>query len=232
MIKENKRFKKNRQLVSKQRVTDPSTTRMMRLSILEIPPRNFIPTMRCWRRFRQTVQAVGLTFILSDGHSQFLAVTNSATGNAVPYVDMWRIRRIQVYSSALGTSPTSGSVLTLIPQGLDISNNFLNDREVVYSLTPNSTMPVGMEIRPGKSTPLGGWHETSGVNPAGVLFILSSSPANINLTFMDIEFEIVPSFTGSPNGFNVNTASTTLGLLGGRPIIGASFTPASTNNLG
>jgi len=224
--------KKGNKKHQKMVVVDPTATTFARGNFVVLPARNLLPSMQTWRRFKMGLVTTNQSFPLSDGHNQFLVVTNSGTGAAVPYADMWRIKKMIFYVSGVGSSPTTASTLTVIPQGLDISNNFLNDREVVYALDGNSTGMQSMIIKPGKGTPLGGWHETSNVNFAGVLFLVTASTALINLAYVDIHFEFIPSFVGSPNGYSVTTSTLTLGTLGGRSIFGGNWSPVGTNNLG
>jgi len=213
-----------------QKTHDPTVTTSSISLLFAIPSKQFIPTYRCWRRFRQNAVITNQSFTISDGNNQFLMVTN-ASGAATPYVDMWRIKKIVAYISGLGSSVTQQSNLSLIPQGLDISNNFLNDREEVFDMSGNSTNTTSMIITPGKGTPLGSWHETSNVNFAGVLFLFSSSQANSNIAFLDIEFEVIPSLVGSPNGYTVVTGTTVVGVMGGRPWAAGAMLPVGTNNL-
>jgi hypothetical protein len=194
--------------------------------------RNFAPRREVVRRFNQSAAVTNQGFPLSAGHDQFLTVTNSGTGAAVPYVDSWRIKKIDLF--AWGSTDGFPTTVTLTPVGTDVSSNMINDPEQIFSMTARSaTVAKHMRIITSPSRPLGGWHFTSNVNPAGTLFQINigSGAGTQRNVIMDITFEIVENLAGSPLGYGVITATTTLGTIGGRnPITG--FTLVGVNNLG
>jgi hypothetical protein len=192
---------------------------------------NLVHKQRTWRRFQQFAAVSNQGFSLADGHSQFLVVTN-VLGNAVPFVDCWRIRRIRVWLISEGNLETN---CVITPVGADNSSNNFNDPEQVFQCTSRSQAePASMEIVAAKDKPLGSWHFTSNVNPTGVLFqlnITTPSSTSFRRTTMDIEFETVKNLVGLPLGYGVVTATTTLGTMGGRNILtGMGLT--GINNLG
>lgn len=210
----------------------PPETHLARIQNGQPKDRNFAPRREVCRRFVQSAAVVNQGFPLSGGHDQFLTVTNAGTGAAVPYVDSWRIKKIDLF--AWGSSDGFPTTVTLTPVGTDLSSNMLNDPEQIFSMTARSaTQAKHMRITTSPSRPFGGWHFTSNVNPTGVLFQLNigSGAGTQRNVVMDITFEIVENLAGSPLGYGVITATTTLGTIGGRnPISG--FTLNGVNNLG
>jgi len=195
------------------------------------PDLNPVPVRRCRRRWQQNAAVSNVAFTLADGHNQFLVVTN-VLGNAVPFVDCWRIRRIMIWCISEGNVATN---VTLTPVGADIDSNAFNDRERIFQCSSRSTAePGAMCIKTSHESPMGAWHFTSNVNAAGALFqmnILVNGGASQARTTIDIEFEYVENFVGLPLGYGVVTATTTLGTVGGRNIL-TGFTSTGVNNLG
>jgi len=199
----------------------------------KFPPEfNPVPVRRCRRRFFQSGAVTNVAFTLADGHNQFLVVTNAATGGAVPYVDSWRIRRIHAWAISQDNLATN---LSIIPSGTDSGSNNFNDREQAFVISSRSTAdPAAMTIKPTRDSPLGSWHFTSNVNPAGVLFICNISTqagTSSSRCTLDIEFEYVENYLGLPLGYGRTTATLTLGAVGGENILG-TFTLQGVNNLG
>jgi hypothetical protein len=202
----------------------------------KIPPQiSLVKKDRCVRRFVSVTATISnQAFLLSDGHNQFLTVTN-VLGNAVPYVDSWRLKSITCFilgSESVGTAYNVSMVIS--PVAGDVSSNMFNSREEGHQITsagPN--VYASMKLKCGKRTPLGGWHFTSNVNPTGVLFqynVVSATPSVAQLITLDLEFETVTNLLGLPLGYGVVTATTTLGTVGGRNISG--FALRGINNLG
>lgn len=205
-------------------------TRMLRDDVSQPPDRNFANKRTLVRRFQQNAAVTNQGFSLANGHDQFLTVT-SALGAAVPYVDSWRIKKIDVWAWASGDIPTS---VNISPVGTDLTSNMNNDPEASYFMTARSaTIAKHMCIVPSKFRPLGQWHFTSNVNFAGVLFQMSigSASATLRLVIMDITFEVVNNEIGLPLGYGVTTATTTLGTLGARNIL-SGMAVQGVNNLG
>jgi hypothetical protein len=210
---------------------DVSETHLVRDVIHEPPPRNFIISNREVRRFVQNAAVTNQGFTLANGHDQFLVVTQVA-GNALPYVDSWRIKYIDVWAVA-GSDGTATSV-TLTPTGAD-SSNMNNDPEQLFHITARSfTDPVHMRIKPSKFRPLGAWHFTSNTGFASTLFQMNvnvNSGASLTRVTMDITFETRKNLAGLPLGYGVVTGTTTLGTMGGRPIL-SGFSLQGVNSLG
>jgi hypothetical protein len=175
-------------------------------------------------RYTNTGAIAGQTFALADGHNQFLTVV-ATTGNAISFVDMWRIRRIQLWSIG------SGVVTTIQPLSGDINNAF-NSPERTFALSPIGTSQPGyLSIRPrGPQDPLGGWKETNNVNFAETLFVLSCT-GGAGALIMDIDFEFVLNIVGGPNGYAVITSTTVLGTLGSVKPLGGLMQLVGSNQL-
>jgi len=182
------------------------------------------------RRFVQSANVANQGFSLANGHDQFLVVTN-VLGNAVPYVDSWRIKSIDVWALSAEDSTTS---VTLTPVGAG-SDNMRNDRESLFQISSRSSAdPAHMRIRTTKTQPLGSWHFTSNVGTANTLFqvnIAVNGGAKFTRVTMDIVFETITNYAGLPLGYGVVTASTVLGTVGGRNIL-TGMTLQGVNNLG
>lgn len=200
------------------------------------PPRplafNQSGALEAKRRFTQNNAVVNQAFTLANGHDQFLVVTNSATGGAVPYADCWWIKKIEIWCISEANLPTS---VTLTPVGADLDSNMFNDREQAFVIQSRSQAdPAYMKVIPKRSSPLGGVHFTSNVNVAGALFQMniggSGGASNFRCT-MDITFGYVLNLVGLPLGYGVVTSTTTLGTLGARGVL-SGFQPIGINNLG
>lgn len=198
----------------------------------EFPPvRNFAKKDIQVRRFIQNAAVTNQAFTLANGHDQFLVVTNVA-GNAVPYVDSWRIKRIDVWCISEANFSTN---VTISAVGTDLTSNMRNDPERIWQCTSRSVSDPGhMSIVPSKNLPLGSWHFTSTTNFAGSLFQMSvgggGGVSNFRCT-MDITFETLINYVGLPLGYGVVTSTTTLGTVGGRGIL-SGFILQGINNLG
>jgi len=197
----------------------------------EPPARGFARKRVEVRRFLQNAAVTNQAFSLANGHDQFLVVTN-VTGAAVPYVDCWRIKKIDIWAISEGNNATN---VIVTPVGTDLTSNMRNDREQIWSCTSRSaSIPAHMEITTSKTQPLGSWHFTSNTNFAGALFQMTvgvNAGASNNRVTMDITFEVVDNLAGLPLGYGVTTATTTLGTLGARNIL-SGFAVQAVNNLG
>lgn len=226
--KSTKRAKKNERQLAKQ---SPETHLVSSGNSGQPPDRNFCPKRTVVRRFNQIAAVANQAFSLANGHDQFLTVT-AVTGAAVPYIDAWRIKKIDIWAWA----DTAGNhtTVTLSPVGTDLTSNMNNDPEASYNLVARSqSVAKHMCIVPSKFRPLGSWHFTSNTNFAGALFQLNiaTATANSRLVVMDITFEAVWNEVGLPLGYGVTTSTTTLGTIGARPIL-SGFSPVGVNNLG
>jgi len=182
------------------------------------------------RRFVQNSAVVNQGFTLANGHDQFLVVTTVA-GNAVPYVDSWRIKFIEFWALSAEDSATS---VTFTPTGSS-SDNMRNDREAIFECTSRSQAdPAHMKIIASKEQPLGSWHFTSNTGFASTLFQMTigvNGGAKQTRVTMDITFETITNLAGLPLGYGVVTGTTTLGTLGGRNVL-SGFLLQGVNNLG
>jgi hypothetical protein len=76
------------------------------------------PVRRIKKRWVSTAAFAAQTFTQADLYNQFLVVV-ATTGNAVPYADMVRIRKIEVYCQG-----AAGTTFTIQPLNADVSNQF------------------------------------------------------------------------------------------------------------
>jgi hypothetical protein len=172
-------------------------------------------------------------FNLSQGHRQFLVVTDTA-GTAVCYVDVWRIKSISVWTINYVDNATTCEVR---PLTTDIDSNSYNDREATYSCSSRSeAQPGAMKIIPATDTPLGSWHKTSTVNSSGTLFNINvnyggASSGNWATVTLDIEFEYVLNMAGGPQGYSVSTGTLTPGTLGGANLFSSALLLQDVNVL-
>jgi len=87
-----------------------------------------------------------------------------------------------------------------------------------------------MAITPSPATPMGNWHLTSTVNTTQALFLLNvdyggATTSNWATVTMDIDFEFVLGFVGTPKGYTRTLAvASTIGALGGIPWIFGGLT--------
>lgn len=198
------------------------------------PDLSLIKTSRVIHRFvSNTVTIANQAFTLANGHDQFLTVTTVA-GNAVPYVDSWRLKSIRLYATAKQIAGTIyNSSFSITPVAGDVSSNMFNEPEQLYQISNTGLDSKSLMIKCGKRSPLGGWHFTNNVNPAGVLFQYSAVGGSGDVTqlfVMDLEFETRMNLAGLPLGYGAVTGTTTLGTIGGRNISG--FALRGINNLG
>lgn len=188
------------------------------------PAYNAIPTYRVKRRFvsAEAVAISNLAFTLVRGHNNFMVATDSTT--LYPYVDMWRIRRISVWTINYVDNATTA---TIFPVGTDIDTNNFNDRERAFTCSSRSeAMPGHMSIVPARDTPLGSWHKTSNVNSTGNLFIMNvdyggASSGNWATVTLDLDFEIVLNTFGSAPGYTRAVVGASVGTM-----YGADWTPS------
>lgn len=216
-----------RQKINQIRIETYSESNVTRLP----PVRNFVRSEIEVRRFNQNAAVTNQGFSLQNGHDQFLVVT-SALGAAVPYVDSWRIKKIDIWATA-AMDGTATSV-TLSPVGTD-SSNMNNDPEQLFEVVGRSpTEPTHLCVVPSKVRPFGSWHFTSTTGFASTLFqinITNNTGANNTRVVMDITFETRKNLAGLPLGYGATTATTTLGTLGGRNIL-SGMALIGVNNLG
>ncbi len=200
------------------------------------PPMFDDTPLRCCRRRFVSAENVAITnqnFTLSNGHRQFLVVTDTA-GTAVCWVDVWRIKSVSVWCINYVDNATT---VTIRPLSTDLDTNNYNDREATYSCSSRSEAePGSMKIVPARDTPLGSWHKTSTVNATGVLFGLNvnyggASSGNWATVTIDIEFEYVENMVGSPQGYSVSTSTLTPGTLGGSNLFTSALLLQSVNQL-
>lgn len=232
--KKAKAFGASRELNTvKKQIQDEETHKM---PIPRVPPSLLMTQkLRTTRRFVSgTATLSNLSFTLQNGHNQFLVVT-TVGGAAVSYVDSWRLKAIKVWvlaSELLGN--TQNVSFTITPVAGDVSSNMYNEPEKAYNVDSQSLSEYStLGIKCGKRSPLGGWHFTTTVNPAGVLFQYNATSGATSLSgliIMDLEFEYILNTVGLPLGYTAGTATTTVGTLGSQNISG--FSLRGTNNLG
>jgi hypothetical protein len=195
-----------------------------------VPNRNYTKTQRHVRRWNQTAAVANQAFTLADGHNQFLVITTIG-GNAVPYVDSWRIRRISVWAQAQGNFATA---ISIVPTA-GTTDNMIVDPEAIYQCQARSeAQPASMHIYPSEEKPLGAWKFTSNVSFAATLFqmnITNNGGASSSISTLEIEFETRKNDVGLPLGYGVVTGTTTLGTLGGRNVL-SGYNLTGINNLG
>jgi hypothetical protein len=162
-----------------------------------------------------TAVFAGQTFTQADLYNQFLVVV-ATTGNAISYADMVRIRKIKIYVQG-----QAGIAFTLQPLNADVNNQFASPERTWTVQCQNASAPTqSLTIKPsGPMDPLGGWKETSNAGFATALFVASWN-GTTGLT-IDITFDYIENVVGGPNGYAVVTTTTTLGTVGGRPILGS-----------
>lgn len=210
--------------------SDPET-HLVRKGSSQVPDRNFVRTVVEVRRFQQFTAVTNQGFTLANGHDQFLVVTNVA-GNAVPYIDSWRIKSIDIY--AIAGSDGSQTSVVFTPTGAS-TDNMNNDPEQLFNLTARSfTEPSHMRIVASSKRPLGAWHFTSNTGFASTLFQINiatnTSATGLRVT-MDITFETRKNLAGLPLGYGAVTGTTVLGAMGGRNIL-SGMQLMAVNNLG
>jgi hypothetical protein len=199
------------------------------------PDYDATPTYSLRRRW-QSAESVAVTngsFTIANGHRQFLVVTDTSGGTKC-FVDMWRIKRISVWTINYIDNATTASIH---PAATDIDSNCFNDREAYFTCSSRSEANPGhMSVIPARDTPLGGWHKTSTVNSSGVLFYLDidnggASSGNWATTTLDIEFEFVLNYIGTPQGYTYASANTTTGTIGGEHLFAGGMLLVACNNL-
>jgi len=199
------------------------------------PMHDSTPTRRIVRRW-VSAESVAITdrgFNLTQGHQQFLVVTDTS-GGCVCFVDVWRIKSISIWCINYVDNATT---VTVRPLSTDLDTNNYNDREATYSCSSRSEAEPGrMKIVPARDTPLGSWHKTSTVNPGGGLFRINvdyggASSGNWATVTMDIEFEYVENLVGSPQGFTFASSTLIPGTLGGTNLFSNGFLLQEVNQL-
>jgi len=172
------------------------------------------PVRRVKKRWISTAAFSAQTFTQSDLYNQFLVVV-ATTGNAIPFVDMVRIRKIEVYVQG-----AAGTTFTIQPLDADVNNQFASpERTWTIQCSSNAAPTQSLTIKPkGGMDPLGGWKETSNAGFATSLFTATWANGTTGLT-IDISFEYIENFVGGPNGYAVLTTTTVLGTVGGRSIL-------------
>jgi hypothetical protein len=165
------------------------------------------------KRWVSTTAFAAQTFTQSDLYNQFLVVV-ATTGNAIPYVDMVRMKKIKIFVQG-----QAGNSFTIQPLSADVNNQFASPERTWTIQCNNASAPTqSLMIKPkGPEDPLGGWKETNNVNFAETLFVASWTGA-LGLT-IDISFDYIENVIGGPNGYAVITSTSTLGTVGGRTIL-------------
>lgn len=210
---------KNKKRVVEVHVTNPSK--------LDLPSQNILsqPVSRAHRRFNLVGAGTTNVFNTADGHGQFLVVV-AVTGNAVPWVDMWRMRKIKIWNS----NRSNDVVLTALSQSTVQNGVNSRERTVCAQRALGDTQPTVCEITPtGPSDPLGFWYETSTLNSGQNLFTVTTTA--LTDVVMDIWFDYIVNVVGVANGYAIVTTTSSLGTLGAIQPVGGKFRPANINVL-
>jgi hypothetical protein len=172
------------------------------------------PIRRIMKRWVSTAAFSAQTFTQSDLYNQFLVVV-ATTGNAVPFADMVRIRKIRAFVQG-----TAGAAFTIQPLSGDVNNQFSSPERTYTIQCSNASAPTqSLVIKPrGPDDPLGGWKETSNAGFATALLVASWQNGTTGLT-IEMDFDYIENWIGGPNGYAVLTTTTTLGTVGGRTIL-------------
>lgn len=186
---------------------------------------------RCIRRFGFTTNFSG-TFVISDGHGQFLVGTSATTAST--YIDMWRIRRLRVYCR--NNEADYSCQVQITPSGNDGSNNYINGVVKTFAVeSQSSALAQILEIKPGLNQPMGLWHKTNNINPSGPLFSIacSSGGGSIdNNSLLEIEFEYILNVFGAIQAYALTGLSgLTTGLLYGAALGGGLLPALDVNHI-
>jgi len=174
------------------------------------PPRfNPSPIIRVTRRFRATGTVSG-NFTVASGHNQFLVVTVAST-TAISYADIWRIRRVRIWSPI--TAVGADGFCSITPIALDTSQAFFNDRTLpINDTTTSADRPAFVEWVPKPNTPSGSWHATTSTNTSANLWTIAASAGST----VDIELDYTECTSIASNSYSTATGIASLGLLGSR----------------
>jgi hypothetical protein len=172
------------------------------------------PIRRITKRWVSTAAFAAQTFTQSDLYNQFLVVV-ATTGNAIPYADMIRIRKIRAFVQG-----AAGAAFTIQPLSGDVNNQFASPERTYTIQCNNPSAPCqSLVIKPrGPDDPLGGWKETSNAGFATALLVASWVNGTTGLT-IEMDFDYIENWIGGPNGYAVLTTTTVLGTIGGRTIL-------------
>jgi hypothetical protein len=176
------------------------------------------------KRWVSTAAFAGQTFTQSDLYNQFLVVV-ATTGNAIPFVEMVRIKKITAFVQGI-----AGTELVIQPLDADVSNQFASPERTWTIQCQNASAPTqSLSFGPrGPTDPLGGWKSTTNVGFATPLFTVTWT-GTTGLT-LDIDFEYIENWVGGPNGYAVVTTTTVIGTVGGRTIL-SSMNVSGSNQL-
>lgn len=187
------------------------------------PDLQAVPAQRVRRRFHQTGALTGTPFLMQEGAQQF-GVCHSV-GYALPTIDMWRLRRIDLYLTG------DDKQVVITPTSTDGATNFINSRERSYTLSSmNDAQSRHLAVGPANDyDPLFSWHHANTINQDLSLFLLTSN-SNSGLV-MDLTFEVVYNWVGAASSL-VWATSTGLGTQGGYSCVGGHMVPVGINSLG
>jgi len=181
-----------------------------------------LPMFSCKRRYAATASVAG-TFQLLSGHNQFLVCSASGPATFVSWVDMWRIKKIEIWSPLTTVGGSGGCSITAVGASAD---NMFNDRALILADNTTSLDRAAHIVwKPPKTQPSGSLHFTTTVSSAIVLFNLSCTTDSI----VDITYGFVPLTSGALNGYTVTaTAGTPAGTLAAKAPM-ANLVPVGVN---
>lgn len=194
-----------------------------------IPAHSVNPVRRMKRRFTFGTNFSG-NVIQSDGHDQFLVASSSTV--AIPYVDVWRIKKLTVY--VRNNEADYSCQVQITPSGSDISSNNIAVVPTMYAVeSQSSARATCMEIIPSPVSPMGCWHRANATNNAGTLFAIATSSGGGSIdhnSLMDIEFEYILNLIGSPPAYShTGLSGLSVGVMYGGPLA-AGLIPVLDNN--
>jgi len=166
-----------------------------------VPVTNSDPIVKISRLFQAT-GAVNGAWTLQSGIIQFMVA--SSVNLVIPAINMYRIKRIRMWSN-IGGSGNEG-YCELTPMAEDTSlNNFNSPPKTYVDSTNSTTYTAHLDVKFNVDTPSGSWHQTATINTGQLLFqIICSS----NTTIM-VDFEVLFGFSQVPNNFSQAVSSAT-----------------------
>jgi hypothetical protein len=167
------------------------------------------PIRKAVRRYSTATAFSAQTITQSTLYNQFLTVV-ATTGNAIPFADGVRIRKICAWVFGMGSN------FVIQPTNGDVNNQFSSPERTYTAQCLSDAYPAKLVLKPKNSAdPLGGWKETNNNNFAEVLAVLNFASGGVTpFLILDIHFEYVENIVGGPNGYAVITSTTTIGTLG------------------
>lgn len=179
--------------------------------IEKIPPKVYPnPIRSVTRRYETNTAFSAQTFTQSTLYNQFLMVVVAATGNAISYADMVRIKKIKAWVFGFGSS------FEIQPLTGDIQNQFCSPERTFSANCISTAFPATLVVKPRNGQdPLGGWKESNTTNFAQTLLLLNFAvgPAGGSL-ILDVSYDYIENIVGGPNGYGMITSTLVLGTMG------------------